>query len=39
VIATVVTQAEEEAVPEVAATPVAKAAPTKGKKNEKQNKK
>ena len=39
VIATVVTQAEEEAVPEVTATPVAKAAPTKGKKTEKQNKK
>lgn len=39
VIATVVTQAEEEATPEVTATPVAKAAPTKGKKNEKQNKK
>jgi large subunit ribosomal protein L25 len=39
VIATVVTQAEEEAVPEAAAAPVAKAAPTKGKKNEKQNKK
>lgn len=39
VIATVVSQAEEEAAPEVAAAPVAKAAPTKGKKNEKQNKK
>ena len=39
VIATVVTQAEEEAVPEVTAAPVAKAAPTKGKKTEKQNKK
>ena len=39
VIATVVTQAEEEAVPEVTATPVAKAAPTKAKKTEKQNKK
>ena len=39
VIATVVTQAEEEAVPEVTATPVAKAAPTKGKKTETQNKK
>ena len=39
VIATVVTQAEEEAAPEVTATPVAKAPPTKGKKNEKQNKK
>lgn len=39
VIATVVSQAEEEAAPEAVAAPVAKAAPTKGKKNEKQNKK
>jgi large subunit ribosomal protein L25 len=39
VIATVVTQAEEEAAPEVTATPVAKAAPSKAKKTEKQNKK
>jgi large subunit ribosomal protein L25 len=38
VIATVVNPVEEEAAPEVAA-PVAKAAPTKGKKDEKQNRK
>ena len=39
VIATVVSQAEEEAAPETPAAPVAKAAPTKGKKDEKQNRK
>jgi large subunit ribosomal protein L25 len=39
VIATVVNPAAEEVQPEVAATPVAKAAPTKAKKTEKQNKK
>jgi len=39
VIATVVTQAEEEAAAEVVVAPVAKAAPSKAKKTEKQNKK
>ena len=39
VIATVVTQAEEEAAAEVVLAPVVKAAPSKAKKTEKQNKK
>lgn len=39
VIASVVNPVEEEAQPEVVAAPAAKAAPTKGKKTEKQNKK